>query len=90
MDPQPHVDAVHGDPEAPIISNAAAPTGRRKSSYSGSEGGSEGGSCPEVLDDHPAGVPVRDSENPEGPAPVFPSAGWTSFVTAVKDGHLPA
>ncbi|MEU0615701.1 DUF397 domain-containing protein [Streptomyces albogriseolus] len=68
----------------PIISNAAALTGWRKSSYSGSEGGS----CLEVLDDHPTGVPVRDSKVPQGPALVFPSTGWTSFVTAVKDGHL--
>ncbi|MEV3887315.1 DUF397 domain-containing protein [Streptomyces albogriseolus] len=68
----------------PIISNAAALTGWRKSSHSGSEGGS----CLEVLDDHPTGVPVRDSKVPQGPALVFPSTGWTSFVTAVKDGHL--
>ncbi|MEU9245248.1 DUF397 domain-containing protein [Streptomyces sp. NPDC048385] len=70
----------------PIISNAAALNGWRKSSYSGSEGGS----CLEVLDNHPIGVPVRDSKVPEGPALVFPSAGWTSFVTAVKDGRLTA
>ncbi|CAL9540171.1 DUF397 domain-containing protein [Streptomyces althioticus] len=70
----------------PIISNAAALTGWRKSSYSGSEGGS----CLEVVDDHPIGVPVRDSKAPEGPALVFRSAGWTSFVTAVKDGSLSA
>ncbi|MFD8835287.1 DUF397 domain-containing protein [Streptomyces griseofuscus] len=70
----------------PIISNAAALTGWRKSSYSGSEGGS----CLEVIDDHPAGVPVRDSKAPKGPALVFPSTGWTSFVAAVKDGRLPA
>ncbi|MEV2217398.1 DUF397 domain-containing protein [Streptomyces sp. NPDC050997] len=68
----------------PIISNAAALNGWRKSSYSGSEGGS----CLEVLDKHPAGVPVRDSKSPEGPALVFPSAGWTSFVAAVKNGSL--
>ncbi|MBJ6632621.1 DUF397 domain-containing protein [Streptomyces coelicolor] len=70
----------------PIISNAAALTGWRKSSYSGSEGGS----CLEVLDDHPTGVPVRDSKVPEGPALVFRSAGWTPFVTAVKDDSFPA
>ncbi|GGT60998.1 DUF397 domain-containing protein [Streptomyces althioticus] len=70
----------------PIISNAAALTGWRKSSYSGSEGGS----CLEVVDDHPIGVPVRDSKAPEGPALVFRPAGWTSFVTAVKDGSLSA
>ncbi|KUM90474.1 MULTISPECIES: DUF397 domain-containing protein [Streptomyces] len=70
----------------PIISNAAALTGWRKSSYSGSEGGS----CLEVLDNHPMGVPVRDSKIPEGPALVFPSAGWTAFVAAVKGENFPA
>ncbi|MBQ1099932.1 DUF397 domain-containing protein [Streptomyces sp. b94] len=70
----------------PIISNAAALTGWRKSSYSGSEGGS----CLELLDNHPIGVPVRDSKAPEGPALVFSSAGWTPFVAAVKAGSLTA
>jgi hypothetical protein len=69
--------------DRPIL-NAAALTGWRKSSYSGSEGGS----CLEVLDDHPIGVPVRDSKVPEGPALVFSSAGWTSFVAGVKNGYL--
>jgi hypothetical protein len=68
----------------PIIWNAAGLKGWRKSSYSGSEGGS----CLEVLDHHPAGVPVRDSKTPNGPALVFPSAGWSSFITAVKGGNL--
>ncbi|MEV5457747.1 DUF397 domain-containing protein [Streptomyces cellulosae] len=68
------------------IPNAGALKGWRKSSYSGSEGGS----CLEVLDDHPIGVPVRDSKVPDGPALVFRSAGWTPFVTAVKDGTFPA
>ncbi|MFF8020715.1 DUF397 domain-containing protein [Streptomyces sp. NPDC007896] len=66
--------------------NAGLPNGWRKSSYSGSEGGS----CLEVLDNHPSGVPVRGSKAPQGPALVFPSAGWTSFVAAVKDGSLSA
>ncbi|WP_181802422.1 DUF397 domain-containing protein [Streptomyces shenzhenensis] len=70
----------------PITSNAAALNGWRKSSYSGSEGGS----CLEVLDNHPAGLPVRDSKAPEGPALFFPSASWTLFIAAVKDGRLPA
>ena len=68
----------------PIISNAAALNGWRKSSYSGSEGGS----CLEVLDNYPAGVPVRDSKTPQGPALLLPPTSWTSFVTAVKDGSL--
>lgn len=45
---------------------ASAPTGWRKSTYSGSEGGS----CVEV------------------PALLFPTAGRSSFVTALKDGQL--
>lgn len=63
------------------ILNAAALNGWRKSTY----GGSEGGSCIEVLDGYPTGVPVRDSKVPQGPALVFLSASWTTFVTAVKD-----
>ncbi|MFJ3692632.1 DUF397 domain-containing protein [Streptomyces sp. NPDC090052] len=68
-----------------IISNATALSGWRKSSYSGSEGGS----CVEVLDNYPAGTPVRDSKNPAGPALLFPSPNWSSFVAAVKTGTLP-
>ncbi|AOP50668.1 DUF397 domain-containing protein [Streptomyces lydicus] len=59
---------------------AAALTGWRKSSYSGAEGGS----CIEVLDGYPAGVPVRDSKDSHGPAVVFPAAAWRVFVAAVK------
>ena len=69
----------------PIILDAGALNGWRKSSYSGNEGGS----CVEVLDNHPAGVPVRDSKTPNGPALVFPSTGWSSFVTAVKGETFP-
>ncbi|MFF7854829.1 DUF397 domain-containing protein [Streptomyces sp. NPDC007904] len=68
-----------------VIPNAEALRGWRKSSYSNDQGGS----CLEVLDDHPTGVPVRDSKTPDGPALVFPSAGWTSFLSAVKGGTLP-
>ncbi|WJV48581.1 DUF397 domain-containing protein [Streptomyces flavofungini] len=67
-----------------ILPHAGVRSGWRKSSYSGSEAGS----CIEVQDDHPTGVPVRDSKNPHGPAPVFPAASWTAFVSAVKDGTL--
>ncbi|WP_327393166.1 DUF397 domain-containing protein [Streptomyces sp. NBC_01186] len=56
--------------------------GWRKSSYSGPEGGS----CVEVLDGHPSGVPVRDSKDPQGPALIFSAAGWASFVAGVKGG----
>ncbi|WAX79894.1 DUF397 domain-containing protein [Streptomyces sp. KMM 9044] len=66
------------------IPNAGALKGWRKSSHSNDQGGS----CLEVLDNYPTGVPVRDSKAPEGPALVFPSAGWASFVAGVKNGHL--
>ncbi len=57
----------------------------RKSSYSNQDGGA----CVEICDDFAAVVPVRDSKVPHGPALVFASAGWTSFVAAVKrDGRL--
>ncbi|WP_073952856.1 DUF397 domain-containing protein [Streptomyces kebangsaanensis] len=69
-----------------VIPNAGVLGGWRKSSHSNDQGGS----CLEVLAGHPTGVPVRDSKAPEGPALVFPSAGWASFVTAVKDGRLSA
>lgn len=70
----------------PTVPNASSLPGWRKSTYSGNEGGS----CIEVLDGYPTGVPVRDSKVPQGPALVFPATGWTSFVAAVKDGHLSA
>lgn len=68
------------------ISNSALLSGWRKSSYSGSESGS----CIEILDNYPSGIPVRDSKTPHGPAVVFPPADWSSFVTALKDGNFPA
>lgn len=68
------------------IANAATLKGWRKSSYSGPEADS----CLEVLDHHPTGIPVRDSKKPNGPAVVFPAAGWSSFVKAVRNGELPA
>lgn len=66
------------------IPNAGALKGWRKSSYSNDQGGS----CLEVLDDHPTGVPIRDSKAPNRPALVFPSSGWISFVAAIKNGTL--
>lgn len=68
------------------IRTASTLSGWRKSSYSDNQGGS----CIEVLDGYPMGVPVRDSKSPHGPALLFPTAGWSSFVTAVKDGEFPA
>lgn len=68
------------------IPNAAVLSGWRKSSHSNDDAGS----CLEVLDHHPSGIPVRDSKNPGGPALLFPAPGWSSFVAAVKQGELPA
>ncbi|MFJ2716744.1 DUF397 domain-containing protein [Streptomyces sp. NPDC087437] len=56
----------------------------RKSSYSNQDGGE----CVEVSDDFAAVVPVRDSKVPHGPVLVFPTAGWTSFVSAIRGGQL--
>lgn len=66
--------------------DASVLTGWRKSSYSGPDAGS----CIEVVDNHPTGIPVRDSKNPHGPALVFSTKAWDSFVTAIKNGDLPA
>lgn len=54
-----------------------------KSSYSGG-GESE---CLEVARGH-APLPVRDSKNTSGPALHFSANGWTSFIGALKNGHL--
>ncbi|MBH5335353.1 DUF397 domain-containing protein [Streptomyces pactum] len=56
-----------------------------KSSYSGGSNGD----CLEVARGC-AGVPVRDSKNPTGPALVFSAEGWSAFVSAVKRGEFPA
>ncbi|MFJ6568038.1 DUF397 domain-containing protein [Streptomyces sp. NPDC091292] len=66
------------------ITDASILSGWRKSSYSNSEAGS----CVEVLDGYPSGVPVRDSKNPHGPALVIEPSAWSSFVSAVQDPHL--
>ncbi|WP_413752681.1 DUF397 domain-containing protein [Streptomyces sp. R-74717] len=58
----------------------------RKSSYSNTDGGD----CIEVADGFPAVVPVRDSKNADGPALIFESAAWSSFVTAAKSGEFTA
>ncbi|MFF4485475.1 DUF397 domain-containing protein [Streptomyces sp. NPDC001544] len=66
------------------IPDASSLDGWRKSTYSGNEGGS----CVEVLDGYPAGVPVRDSKAPHGPALVFSASGWSAFMAAVKTSDL--
>ncbi|MFD7716583.1 DUF397 domain-containing protein [Streptomyces sp. NPDC059814] len=67
------------------VADARALAGWVKSSYSGGSNGD----CLEVATGY-AAVPVRDSKAPSGPAVVFSSAGWSSFVEAVKDGRLSA
>ncbi|MFJ8623354.1 DUF397 domain-containing protein [Kitasatospora sp. NPDC093550] len=57
----------------------------RKSTHSGG-----GGQCVEVADGVPGLIPVRDSKDPDGPALLFPSAAWQSFVTAVRTGEFDA
>ncbi|WP_407566085.1 DUF397 domain-containing protein [Streptomyces sp. 184] len=36
-----------------------------------------------------AALPVRDSQDPHGPAPIFDTAAWSSFVEAVKGRTVP-
>jgi hypothetical protein len=67
------------------IVDASTLTCWRKSSYSNSSGGS----CVEIVDQHPTGIPVRDSKDPSGPALLFPPPAWTAFITALKNGELP-
>ena len=54
----------------------------RKSSRSNGDGGE----CVEVAENLPGLVPVRDSKDPHGPALVFTSAAWGSFIAGVKAG----
>ncbi|WP_406204216.1 DUF397 domain-containing protein [Kitasatospora sp. NBC_01560] len=35
-------------------------------------------------------VPVRDSKDPDGPALVFATSAWQSFLAAVRAGDFPA
>ncbi|CAK7284411.1 DUF397 domain-containing protein [Streptomyces misionensis] len=66
------------------LSDASTLTGWFKSSYSGGTNDN----CVEIASGH-ATVPVRDSKaGPGGPALLFSPSGWTSFVGAIKDGHL--
>ncbi|MCX5213725.1 Scr1 family TA system antitoxin-like transcriptional regulator [Kitasatospora sp. NBC_00240] len=58
----------------------------RKASYSDSESGQ----CVEVADNIPGVVPVRDSKDPQGPALLFRTDAWQSFVTGVRNGEFPA
>jgi hypothetical protein len=58
----------------------------RKSSYSGGNGGE----CIEVAGGLAGVMPVRDSKDPQGPALVFSSSAWQSFVSAVRTGEFDA
>ncbi|MFI0036159.1 DUF397 domain-containing protein [Streptomyces mutabilis] len=58
----------------PFLPQRPCPTPQR--SYSSGTGGE----CVEVTVDLPGLVPVRDSENPHGPALVFPVEAWSAFV----------
>ncbi|MFJ9775856.1 DUF397 domain-containing protein [Kitasatospora sp. NPDC101157] len=55
----------------------------RKSGFS-----NNGGDCVEVAPTFPGVVPVRDSKDPQGPALIFPSEAWKSFVAAVRSGEF--
>jgi hypothetical protein len=59
-------------------------SGWRKSSYSGGSGGN----CLEVADGIAGVVPVRDSQNPHGPALLFPAPAFAAFVDAIVGGEL--
>lgn len=58
----------------------------RKSSHSGSNGGD----CLEVAANLPGTIPVRDSKDPHGPALVFGTSAWSSFVVALRGGGFDA
>ncbi|MFI8461143.1 DUF397 domain-containing protein [Kitasatospora sp. NPDC085464] len=50
----------------------------------------DGGQCIEVAPGFPNVMPVRDSKDPSGPALVFSSSAWQSFVAAVRSGEFDA
>jgi hypothetical protein len=52
----------------------------RKSSYSGGNGGT----CVEVARNLPNVVAVRDSKNPDGPAPIISRSEWASFTARLR------
>jgi hypothetical protein len=57
----------------------------RKSSYSGGSNGD----CVEVGQGLSDLTPVRDSKDPHGPALIFPTDAWTSFLADVKADRFP-
>jgi hypothetical protein len=67
-----------------VIANASTVSGWRKSSFSGGSSGE----CVEVVDGYAAGVPVRDSANPSGPAIVVSRRAWSALISSVKATDL--
>ena len=65
------------------ILTAAADLAWRKSTYSGN------GNCVEVAVPE-AGMAVRDSKDPKGPALHFTADAWTAFVADVAGGAFEA
>nr|WP_121434571.1 DUF397 domain-containing protein [Actinomadura pelletieri] len=55
----------------------------RKSSHSGEISNT----CVEVATNLPAVVAVRDSTNPTGPALLFSSATWRTFIDRLKSSE---
>ena len=53
-----------------------------KSSYSDSGGQN----CIEAARIRPAGIAVRDSKNPTGPALLLAASAWTPFLTHIQRG----
>ncbi|MDH6142971.1 hypothetical protein P3T35_004999 [Kitasatospora sp. GP30] len=56
----------------------------RKSTFSGAQN-----ECIEVADGCPGVIPVRDSKNPGGPALVFPTETWSTFIASLREGGFP-
>ncbi|MGW6455943.1 DUF397 domain-containing protein [Streptomyces sp. NPDC055078] len=66
------------------VGASTLPVTWRKSTHSSTNGGE----CLEVGEGIAHVVPVRDSKNPHGPALMFESAVFTSFVSAVRRGRF--
>ncbi|MET9966057.1 DUF397 domain-containing protein [Streptomyces sp. NPDC006356] len=67
------------------VSDSSNLAGWYKSSYSGGTNDD----CLEVARGH-ATIPVRDSKATTGPAVLFSTDGWRSFIGAVKQGRIGA
>ncbi|GAA2776921.1 DUF397 domain-containing protein [Kitasatospora sp. CM 4170] len=61
-----------------------AARGWYKSSYS-----AQANECVETRRAVPAGMAVRDSKDPDGPALLFAGEAWASFIAGVKVGDFP-